>query len=93
MLISDKLLIEVFYLGGEDPFICGVNGKITTHCLSEIEDVLTSEDDPFDFDKGEGLYFFTVYRESAQCGFEGRIEIDAYWDFTFVRYEPIPEAG
>lgn len=89
MDIAEKLLIEVFYLaGGETPFICGVNGKATTQCLCEIESDLIG-DDPYNFDKGEGSYFFNVYHEPTQYGFEGRIEIESYYDFTFVRHEPL----
>lgn len=85
-----SLQIEFFYLaGGEDPFICGVNGAATTTILAEIEDEIVK--DPGDlFDQGEGSYLFKAcYEKGEYSPIDGRCENAPYWDLTLVSFKTL----
>ena len=78
-------LIEIFYLKGDPPFICGVNGHVTTWMLKEIEKDVDENADDF-LCKGDGTYLFEVSRFNGQYGEEGRCEIAPCWELDFLDY-------
>ena len=82
------LTVDVFYLDGHDPFICGVHGKLTVAALSEIE--LDIQENP-DFKKGDGVYSYSVTRFEGQYGFEGRCELSPGWELVEHEFTPIDE--
>jgi len=80
--------LEIFFLSGEEPFVCGANGHITIAMLTEIEqDCCENVTDMFD--QGDGSYLFSMHFNDAQRGDEGRIEIQAYWEFDLICFAPI----
>jgi hypothetical protein len=91
--VKDRLLIDVCYIEGDDPFICGVYGKAPLNTLADIEAQLCQsieEEDGLLTEEGE--YRFTARYEPAQRGDYGRIECEAYWDLTQVSFTPLDEA-
>jgi hypothetical protein len=91
--VKDRLLIDVCYIEGDDPFICGVYGKAPLNTLADIEAQLCQsieEEDGLLTEEGE--YRFTARYEPAQRGDYGRIEFEAYWDLTQVSFTPLDEA-
>ena len=82
--------IDVFHMAGEEAFVCGANGYVTTEMLLEIErDFLENPGEGFDH--GDGIYTFGHRWITAQTGPEGRVEVPAYWDLTFVTHVPVSE--
>lgn len=82
-------LIEVFYLEGESPFVCGVNGGIGDDMIEEIEKDLAES---FEFmDKGAGTYLYRAAWQLPQVGDEGRIELPGYWDLELVRFQSVEQ--
>ena len=78
-------LIEVFHQAGDPPFICGVNGHVTTWMLDEIEkDIDDNADDILC--KGDGVYLFEATRFPGQYGEEGRCEIAPGWELDMVLF-------
>ena len=59
--------IQVYYLKGNPPFICGVKGVMTLGMMEEIEqDLIDNEQDIFT--KGDGDYLFKVTQfDSGDC--------------------------
>jgi len=78
--------IHVFHQEGDTPFICEMLGRFTVAVLGDLEQELT--ENPC-FDKGDGIYKFTVDRFEGQYGFEGRCEIAPGWEFEEVGFTPI----
>ena len=91
-LIRDdgKTIVGLFYIEGDDgPFVCAVNGHITTEAIEEIEqDIKDNGNDGFD--KGDGSYLFRAVWQEGQYGPEGRCEIAPYIELEFLKYEAIP---
>lgn len=83
---AGELTVDVFYLDGHDPFICGVYGKLSLGALSDIE--LDIQRNP-DFKKGDGTYSYSVTRFEGQYGFEGRCELAPGWELYEERFTPI----
>ena len=78
-------LIEVFHQAGDPPFICGVNGHVTTAMLNEIEaDIDENADDILC--KGDGVYLFEATRFDGQYGDEGRCELAPCWELEMVLF-------
>jgi hypothetical protein len=78
-------LIEVFHQAGDPPFICGVNGHVTTSMLDEIEkDIDENAEDMLC--EGDGTYLFKATRFSGQYGDEGRCELAPYWELEMVLF-------
>ncbi len=84
-----RTIIEVCYLKGHPPFICGVDGAVADSMLADIEQDLIDHLDPFD--KGSGCYLFKPHWESPQIGDEGRVELPGYWDLEPLGFEPMEE--
>ena len=85
---SKALIIEFFYLEGETPFICGVNGKITVDELARIEKESIAEGDAL-FDKGEGSYLFNAIWFSGQYGEYGRCELPPCFELYLTEFIPV----
>jgi len=83
------LTVDVFYLDGHDPFICGVHGKLTVAALSEIERDIQANPD---FKKGDGVYSYTITRFEGQYGFEGRCELAPCWELVAHEFTPVDAA-
>lgn len=79
------VILEVLYLeGGEDPFICAVNGRICIEAMAEIEKTLREEED---FSHGEGLYLYEAHYFSGQYGEFGMCEISPGWELTQLEHK------
>ena len=91
---SKNLIIQVFYLNGEEPFICGINGRITQNDLEEINGALFEQDIGETFNNGEGDYLFKVTREPGQQTFPetGQWDYPPYWQLDFIQFRPIKES-
>ena len=87
MISRDKIEVAVLHQTGDAPFICGINGMIDTASLNEIEMDLVGE--AWDFEDGNGTYFFEAERVLEQVGDGGRIEIGAHWELAQMWMEPI----
>ena len=81
-----RTFVEVYYLVDHAPFICGVDGHITSEILSEIESDMTESEY---WKRGSGLYLCAVQWIDAQIGDEGRVELPGYWDLDIVQFEPM----
>jgi len=84
---KENLFIEIFYLSGDDPFIFGVNGRVT---VAELNSILSDAQDSELFDHGDGDYLCAASYNEAQTGEYGVIEIPAYWELSVLHFEPIP---
>jgi hypothetical protein len=78
-------LLEVYHQAGDPPFICGVNGHVTTWMLDEIEKDLDDNTDDM-LCKGDGVYLFEATRFDGQYGEEGRCEIAPGWELDLVLF-------
>ena len=81
-----ELLFEAQVLrleGGEDPFICAINGRIALDPLCEIEEQLRDEEE---FSHGEGLYLYEARYFSGQYGEYGMCEIAPGWELTLLEH-------
>jgi hypothetical protein len=87
--VREPLTVDVFYLEGHDPFICGVYGKLSLGALSEIESDIQGNPD---FQKGDGVYSYSVTRFEGQYGFEGRCELAPGWELCEASYTPLAAA-
>lgn len=86
----DKLLVEVFYQSGNDPFICGVIGHATAESLHRIEkDCLENKEDIFDI--GDGNYLFEANWFSGQYGEHGQCEFPPCFELEIVAFEEVKE--
>ena len=86
-MISNSPIIQFFYQEGDDPFICGVNGRLTAGDISEIEEERV-EDLGDLFTKGNGYYLCYATFNQEQRGEFGRIELPSYWDLDLIEYNP-----
>ena len=78
-------LIEVFYRAGDPPFVCGVNGNVTTGMLDEIEaDIDENSEDLLR--EGCGTYLFKATRFSGQYDEKGRCELSPCWELDLVLF-------
>jgi len=78
------VILEVLRLeGGEDPFICAINGRIALDPLCEIEEQLRDEEE---FSHGEGLYLYEARYYSGQFGEYGMCEIAPGWELTLIEH-------
>lgn len=79
--------MDVFYMLGDDPFICAINGRI---CLEQIEEAQKdfNENIPDELEQGDGIYTFDFFYEKGQYDEYGRCEIAPGWGFDFVSYDP-----
>jgi hypothetical protein len=82
----DRLMVEVFYQAGDDPFVCGVTGHVTVESLFKIEAECRNEGADF-FDKGDGSYLFEASWFSGQYGEYGQCELPPGWDMVLVAFE------
>jgi hypothetical protein len=82
---QERTLVEIFYQKGYDPFVCGLNGCTNGEMIQEIEKELTADF----FERGDGLYLYTVTWEPDQTGEYGRVELPGYWDLEFIAFKPI----
>jgi hypothetical protein len=93
---ENRLLIDVCYMGDDETFICGINGKIHIGALQELEEAIIEyqkdEDETARPCKEPGGYTFKAYYERPQRGEYGRIEIAGYWDLTLVSFKPFEAA-
>lgn len=88
-----KLTVTVFYMSElETPFICAVNGSVTTGVLDEIEGDIQNFEDSM-FEDGPGEYTFSVTREPGQYGEYGMCEIAPYWDFNLELFSDFQNSG
>lgn len=81
------LLIEACFIKDCPPFIYGVNGHATISAIEEMEEQL--QEDAADVE--DGTYLYECYHESAEYGFEGRMEQAAYWQMDQIGYWPLEE--
>ena len=84
-------LIEVFFLHGHPPTVCGFYGHFHSDMIDAIEKDL--EENPDFMDRGDGTYLYEARWESPQMGDEERVEIPGYWDLELVRYQPTNQMG
>ena len=84
---SSTLLIQVFYNLADPPFICGASGCLTVAALENIETDL----DKSDFLHGTGSYLFGAHWFEGQFDQEGRCELPAVFELTFISFRPFPE--
>jgi len=84
----EKSFVQFFYVVGDDPFICGVDGHFTPETLNEISTEFLEENDDA-FSKGSGDYLFQVNYENEQRGEYGVVEISGWWNLTEVLFEPL----
>lgn len=82
----DALMVEFFYQAGDDPFVCGVTGHVTTEALFKIEAEAKQESESL-FDKGDGSYLFEATWFSGQYGEYGQCELPPGWDLEWVAFE------
>jgi len=84
-VIDGLVIVEMYYMGeGDDPFICGVWGKIDPNSLEDIErDCRENLEESFP--SGGGSYWFLAERD------EGDDLHAAYWDLTQIRYKKLEE--
>jgi len=79
------VVIEVLRLeGGEEPFVCAINGRISLAALEEIEKSLREEQE---FEHGEGLYLYEAHYFSGQYGEFGMCEIAPGWELTLLEHK------
>lgn len=84
-IFNPRLVIEVLRLeGGEDPFICAINGRISLSALESIEKDLREE---CEFEHGEGLYLFEACYFEGQYGEFGMCEIRPGWELTLIEHK------
>ena len=77
-------LVEICRLEGHPLFVCGLQGN---PCMLEQ---LESELDEYTiFNKGDGSYLCRAEWIEAQIGYEGRVEIPAYWDLDLIAFKSI----
>ena len=81
------MLIEACFIKDCPPFIYGVNGHATSGAIEEMEEQL--QEDAADIE--DGTYLYECYHESAEYGFEGRMEHAAYWQMDQIGYWPLEE--
>jgi len=82
-------LIEILFQEGDPPFICGVNGMVTTGVLDKIESDVTENAVNY-FDQGDGVYLFEASYFSGQYGEFGRCELAPCWELDLVLFTPNP---
>lgn len=82
--------IEVFAQEGDPAFVCGGDGHITSHLIEEVEKDLEELRVEL-LNKGDGQYLFTARYQKAEYGFEGRMESPAYFDLSFVAFNPLSD--
>jgi hypothetical protein len=87
---SKTLTVAFFFLAGDEPFICGVNGWATTSALDEIEREATEEKEII-FAQGDGEYLFQTARDPGQYDNEGRCEMSVYWDLRLLAYRKLED--
>lgn len=72
----------------KQPFICAVDGKFNIIDLEKIEcDFVDSQ---LDYPDGTFLITYKPIYNKTQIDNSGFTEIEAYWDFTQVSWEPLP---
>lgn len=81
-------IVEVFYIRDHPPFVCGINGHYCAEMIENIEETL-SEDTENTLDKGNGNYLYRATYVAAQHGENGRLELPAYWDLSYLAFRPI----
>lgn len=88
-----SLLITVFFMEGEEPFISHVNGKCTVAVLQEIEADI--QENYGDLDRGDGDYVFSASQFDGQYGEYGMCEFPPGWELSLEAFMPlqIPEEG
>ena len=83
---TSGVIFEVLALdGGEDPFICAVDGRVCLTALAEIEKSVIEQDD---FSDGAGLYLYEAHYFEGQYGKYGMCEIAPGWEITRLEYNP-----
>lgn len=88
-----RLEIKV-WCGGDQPsdvFVFEINGKITIPHLQDMEEALQEDiaENNGTF-HGCGEYTFMATYNEAEKSECGRIEVDAYWDFTEIAFKAEP---
>lgn len=84
-----RLTVTACYLGESDtPFVCAVNGPVTTGALNEIEGEIQSFEDAVWHD-GPGDYTFSVTHQPAQYDDCGNCEFAAYWDLNLELFSSL----
>lgn len=88
MSIDERLEVELFFIEGDDPFICGVRGYATIDIMEEIEQDCCENIKEI-FTNGSGSYLFYATHSQAQIGDAGRIEIPSHWELALTEYKPL----
>ena len=76
--------IEVFYMKGDPPFICGVWGNFDLGVLEEISKDL--EENPETFDK-DGYYTFSVNRVTYDYNLAFELDLMEYKPIDYEKKE------
>ena len=85
---QEALIVDVFRIDGDDPFICAVRGKATIDVLTQIEADIREH---ADFGKGEGIYRFEPTWYAGQFDEYGRCELRPGWELEEVGFEAFPQ--
>lgn len=85
-----NFIAEVFYLQGDEPFICSVIGRVCAEQLALAQKDF-NENQPDVLDRGTGVYKFDFFYESGQYDGYGRCEIAPGWGFDFISFEKLEE--
>jgi hypothetical protein len=79
------LLVMVFNSGdGDQPFICAVNGEVSVHGLTMIEEQIS---DDHEFPDGPGQYTYEAAWVDSQYDEMGNCEFRQCWELTQITFE------
>lgn len=73
--------VQVFFLDGHEPFICGVCGQVTTEHVREIEQEICESGL---FTAGSGDYLFECRHVPGQYGEFGMCEFAPGWEVKLI---------
>lgn len=86
------LHILVSFHKGDGPFVFGINGRLTSGGLEDIESQLQEHEDEAPeglFSKGDGDYLLKASYNSAQTDECGRVELPEYWELDLVEFTKV----
>lgn len=91
---AGRLVIDVYYSIGNDPFICAVFGETTAVVLSQIEkEFIDNPNECPSFEKGEGTYKYETSFCEGQFDAHGRCELRGYWEHDEIGFTATPPTG
>lgn len=84
-------LVQMFYSGQDQPFICGAYGNVSM--LDDIEKEWLGDEELEDDQifKEAGNYLFECFWEPPQIGEFGMVELAGYWNLELRLFKPLPD--